>query len=469
MPNIINKLEVENSSGITTCDIGAKSENISYGGSNVKSVLDGILNDNNKIDSGDVDLSGYYPTVQEAFTELLTAEGNVNSDKVDVNVSAEDIYATAGHYQDNSIDGFFENYTNDSTGYVFAKNVDVYDEESSTYTNLQTYLENIKVDVDASDIYATSGYYSDNDSLDGFLTKATDSSTGYIEANYIRSESGYQHNNPVSSFFENYTHDATGYVLAKNVDVYDEDVSGYYINLQDYLGGISVDVDITDIHATSGYYHDNDSIDGFFTKYTDSTTGYVKANSVLVTGYNEQPVDDVQSIFENILDDNKEHVKASSVIASSGYYHDNGTDNFFTQAIDDHGYIEASYIRTDSGYYSDISYSLNNFFEKTIDDTTGYVKADGVSLNSSSDTVQDVFDHILLDNSYDVDASKVVIPDNYGYQYADKNLTQVAERAIDKEGYIDDSHTKVNGGAYDGDTYSAAINALADRITALGG
>jgi hypothetical protein len=45
MPNIINKLEVENSSGITTCDIGAKSENISYGGSNVKSVLDGILND----------------------------------------------------------------------------------------------------------------------------------------------------------------------------------------------------------------------------------------------------------------------------------------------------------------------------------------------------------------------------------------------------------------------------------------
>lgn len=374
MPNIINKLEIENSSGITTCDIGAKSENISYGGSNVKSVLDGILNDNNKIDSGDVDLSGYYPTVQEAFTELLTAEGNINSDKVDVNVSAENIHASSGYYQDNSIDGFFENYTNDSTGYVYAKNVDVYNEESSTYTNLQ-----------------------------------------------------------------------------------------------DYLDGISVDVDITELHATSGYYHDIYSINDFFTHHTDSDTGYIKANSVLVTGYNEQAIDDVQSIFENILDDNKEHVNASSVIASSGYYHDNGTDNFFTQAIDEHGYIEASYIRTDSGYYSDISYSLNNFFEKTIDDSTGYVKAGGVSLDSSSGTVQDVFDHILLDNNYDVDASKVVIPDNYGYQYSDKSLTQIAERAIDKEGYIDDSSTRVNGGDYDGDTYSAAIQSLADRITALGG
>jgi hypothetical protein len=134
-----------------------------------------------------------------------------------------------------------------------------------------------------------------------------------------------------------------------------------------------------------------------------------------VAGYNEQPSNDVQSIFENILDDNKEHVNASCVITSSGYYHNIGIDSFFTQAIDDHGYIEASYIRTDSGYYSDISYSLNNFFEKTIDDTTGYVKADGVSLSSGSGTVQDVFDYILLDNNYDVDASKVVIPSNHGY------------------------------------------------------
>jgi hypothetical protein len=165
MPNIINKLEVENSSGITTCDIGAKSENISYGGSNVKSVLDGILNDNNKIDSGDVDLSGYYPTVQEAFTELLTAEGNINSDKVDISVSAEDIYATAGHYQENSINSFFINNT-DNDGKV---NSDAVQITSGYYSgsSLNTVFDNIFDEntgdirgVTADNVEFTSGYYS---------------------------------------------------------------------------------------------------------------------------------------------------------------------------------------------------------------------------------------------------------------------------------------------------------------------